>query len=276
LFWKVAFQLGIQGHTFKNQLMNNLEYTGRKWGTAKLSARAEGMMPDPMMYERLKNHWMRLVTTNNDFNNISYGILALGGSPNSPLPNERKQVSIIGNTARRIQRDFVLGGSDNLLIEGNSIYDYSIIYSAEPYNSRAFYITTNGFGGSFGSASRNFTNVTIKNNLMWNTTNADLRSYFASIGGVNNFTVVDNTHNAYATRFNTAGVILDGLALGGHDPASPPETYGGTRQIFGDSLAFIGIQNTNAQALYSGTNINRMIRVNIGGTNFYLPAYISP
>lgn len=67
LFWKVAFQLGIQGHTFKNQLMNNLEYTGKKWGHAKISARAEGMMPDPMMYERLKNNWMRLVTTNNDF-----------------------------------------------------------------------------------------------------------------------------------------------------------------------------------------------------------------
>lgn len=67
LFWKVTFQLGIQGFTFKNQLLNNLEYTGRKWGTAKLSARAEGMMPDPMMYERLKNNWLRLIPTNNDF-----------------------------------------------------------------------------------------------------------------------------------------------------------------------------------------------------------------
>lgn len=68
LFWKSAYQLGIQGHTFKNQLMNNIDYTGKKWGRAKLSARAEGLMPDPMMYERLKNNWMRLVPTNNDFN----------------------------------------------------------------------------------------------------------------------------------------------------------------------------------------------------------------
>jgi hypothetical protein len=67
LFWKVVFQLGIQGFTFKNQLLNNLEYTGRKWGTAKLSARAEGLMPDPMMYERLKNNWLRIIPTNNDF-----------------------------------------------------------------------------------------------------------------------------------------------------------------------------------------------------------------
>jgi hypothetical protein len=69
LFWKVAYQLGIQGHTFKNPTLNNLEYTGMKWSKAKLSARAEAMMPDPMMYERLKNGYMKLVTTTNYFEN---------------------------------------------------------------------------------------------------------------------------------------------------------------------------------------------------------------
>jgi hypothetical protein len=69
LFWKIAYQLGIQGYTFKNPMLNNLQYTGMKWGNAKLSARAEGNMPDPMMYERLKNGYMRLVTTTNDFEN---------------------------------------------------------------------------------------------------------------------------------------------------------------------------------------------------------------
>lgn len=69
IFWKVAFQLGIQGHVFKNPTLNDLQYTGRMWGKAKLSARADGLMPDPMMYERLKNNWLRLIPTNNDFSN---------------------------------------------------------------------------------------------------------------------------------------------------------------------------------------------------------------
>jgi hypothetical protein len=67
LYWKIIFHLGMQGYEFKNKKLNDIEYTGNKWNRLKISARAEAYMPDQQGYEELKNGYLKLIPTNNDF-----------------------------------------------------------------------------------------------------------------------------------------------------------------------------------------------------------------
>jgi hypothetical protein len=55
LVWKCAFQLGMQGHTFKNSKLNDIDFTKAKWDRYCLQARASSNSPNLDALERMKN-----------------------------------------------------------------------------------------------------------------------------------------------------------------------------------------------------------------------------
>lgn len=61
LMWKVAYQLGIRGHKFSNNLMNNIEFTGRKWQFYCKQARGSARMGDVRVLEMFNISMNKLI-----------------------------------------------------------------------------------------------------------------------------------------------------------------------------------------------------------------------
>jgi hypothetical protein len=74
LMWKCAYQLSMQGYTFKNSKLNDIDFTQNKWNRYCLQARASLNSPDPDALERMKNIMIRfkpdLNQYYNDFNTL--------------------------------------------------------------------------------------------------------------------------------------------------------------------------------------------------------------
>jgi hypothetical protein len=70
LFWKVVYHLSLRGFEFRNPQLRDLQFTRSMWLRYCNQARAEANMPDPDMYERLKNNWMRLMLDKNQYNKL--------------------------------------------------------------------------------------------------------------------------------------------------------------------------------------------------------------
>ena len=241
-----ASNIVISGNTFIGSSNASI---GAIWGKLKDSRITGNTFKN--LNIGIESRWLmdNVLIQGNSFENMGYGILNYPYGTTNP-PVLRRNISVIGNTAKNITLSFFLGGGDNLLFDGNSVHDYSFTgISVGSYYSAAIWITTNG--PYTGTSPRNFTNVVIKNNILWNTTNAVARDYSIQLGGVDNFTVVDNPHNANV-----------GLVLGMH---ASTETYGGTRQINGDTVA------SSATTDAALTNVAKYLRVRVGATNFYLP-----
>lgn len=70
LFWKVVYHLSLRGYEFRNNQLSNIQFTRSLWLKYCMQARAGANMPDPDMYERLKNNWLRLVPDHNQYQKL--------------------------------------------------------------------------------------------------------------------------------------------------------------------------------------------------------------
>lgn len=74
LFWKIVYQLSIRGYEFRNPQLKDIQFTRSMWLKYCNQARASANMPDPDMYERLKNNWLRLVPDVDQYRKLFYSL----------------------------------------------------------------------------------------------------------------------------------------------------------------------------------------------------------
>lgn len=67
LFWRVVYHLSIQGFTFKNPQLNDINFCSRKKDFYTMQARGTLNMPDGDMLERMKNRWLSLIPNTNAY-----------------------------------------------------------------------------------------------------------------------------------------------------------------------------------------------------------------
>lgn len=74
LMWKIAYQLGIQGYAFRNPLMSNIEFTGRKWQFYCKQARGGARMGDARVLQAFGISMNKLVPDSEQYNTDFEGL----------------------------------------------------------------------------------------------------------------------------------------------------------------------------------------------------------